>query len=185
MTLFIDTHCSLITIGLIDEENIFVVEKESDKSHSIYLLPMIEKLLESNELKLTDLKSVIVVNGPGSFTGVRIGFSVAKMLSYSLNIPIRTISSLYAYLISNESNKNKTCVVEDSKGYYISKADKNNKIIQEETYVSNLTNLENLDVIENKIDLRMIYEAIKNIEPTDVYLVKANYIKKIEAEKNE
>ena len=46
-----------------------------------------------------------MVNGPGSFTGIRIGITIAKVYAWSLNIPITTISSLEAMAISSENEK--------------------------------------------------------------------------------
>ena len=52
------------------------------------LLIKIEELLKRNHAKLKDLTSIGVFKGPGSFTGLRIGISVANTLAYSLNIPV-------------------------------------------------------------------------------------------------
>lgn len=48
----------------------------------------IQRLLEQNNKTLIDLRSIAIYEGPGSFTGLRIGFSVANALAYGLNIPI-------------------------------------------------------------------------------------------------
>lgn len=48
----------------------------------------IQKLLEDQQMKLENIQAVVIFKGPGSFTGLRIGFSVANALSYSLKIPI-------------------------------------------------------------------------------------------------
>jgi tRNA threonylcarbamoyladenosine biosynthesis protein TsaB len=48
----------------------------------------IKELLESQGRSLDDLKSVAVYKGPGSFTGLRIGLSVANAMAYSMNIPV-------------------------------------------------------------------------------------------------
>ncbi len=52
------------------------------------LLPMIVKILNRNNLKFSDITSVEVNPGPGSFTGTRVGVSVANTLGYALNIPV-------------------------------------------------------------------------------------------------
>lgn len=52
------------------------------------LLPLIDTLFKENKIKLTDLSAVFVVVGPGPFTSLRIGITVANTLSYSLNIPV-------------------------------------------------------------------------------------------------
>ncbi len=48
----------------------------------------IQQLLEDQKIKLENIQAVIIFKGPGSFTGLRIGFSVANALAYSLKIPI-------------------------------------------------------------------------------------------------
>ncbi|MBI3379759.1 tRNA (adenosine(37)-N6)-threonylcarbamoyltransferase complex dimerization subunit type 1 TsaB [Candidatus Gottesmanbacteria bacterium] len=52
------------------------------------LLPAIEALLSENNIKITDLTEITVHTGPGSYTGLRVGISVANTLSYLLKIPI-------------------------------------------------------------------------------------------------
>ena len=100
MILFIDTHTELITIALKTKNNLFIKTKESEYSHSIYTMPMIKEIFKENNLNVQDLDEVVVVNGPGSFTGIRIGLSIAKTIAYALNLKIHTISTLKAYLIS-------------------------------------------------------------------------------------
>ncbi len=170
--LFIDTHDELITVSFIKNENVFTKEVESE-SHSTHLLPLIDEMLKEKNIKLNDFNRIVVVNGPGSFTGIRIGLTVAKTISYSLNIPIYTISSLKAYLISSDID-NKMCVIEDSKGYYIG----TNEF---EVYTDSLDNYKEYNIIENKLDVLKILDYINTINPTNVHGVKANYVKVIEA----
>ena len=113
MILFIDTHDELITIALKNNENLYIKTQESEYSHSVYTMPMIEEIFKENNLNIKELKKIIVVNGPGSFTGIRIGLSIAKTMAYALNLKINTISSLTAYLLSNETNDSKKAVIED------------------------------------------------------------------------
>ena len=181
MILFIDTHAELITVALKTKDNLFIKTKESEYSHSIYTMPMIEELFKENNLNVKDLKKIIVVNGPGSFTGIRIGVSIAKTMAYALKIDINTISSLTAYLISSNLNENKKAVIEDNKGYYISVFDKNNKPVKEE-YYSEEDN-ENYKEVDYKLDVEKIIDYLKNKKSENPHFVKANYVKKIEVEK--
>lgn len=181
MILFIDTHAELITVALKTKDNLFIKTKESEYSHSIYTMPMIEELFKENNLNVKDLKKIIVVNGPGSFTGIRIGVSIAKTMAYALKIDINTISSLTAYLISSNLNENKKAVIEDNKGYYISVFDKNNKPIKEE-YYSEEDN-EQVKEVDYKLDVEKIIDYLKNKKSENSHFVKANYVKKIEVEK--
>ena len=181
MILFIDTHDELITIALKNKENLFIKTQESEYSHSIYTMPMIESIFKENNLEIKDLEKIIVINGPGSFTGIRIGLSIAKTLAYALNIKINTISSLTAYLVSNNTNDNKKAVIEDNKGFYVSVFDKDNNVIVEETY----TEEDNYDYqeVEKKLDVEKIIKYMGNKESENPHFVKANYIKKIEVER--
>ncbi len=52
------------------------------------VLPLIEKLLQAHNLHVSDITEIRVMEGPGSFTGMRVGLSVANMLAALLNIPI-------------------------------------------------------------------------------------------------
>lgn len=181
MILFIDTHDELITIALKNKENLFIKTQESEYSHSIYTMPMIESIFKENNLEIKDLEKVIVINGPGSFTGIRIGLSIAKTLAYALNIKINTISSLTAYLVSNNTNNDKKAVIEDNKGFYVSVFDKDNNVIVEETYIDE--DNYNYEEVEKKLDIEKIINYLENKESENPHFVKANYIKKLEVEK--
>ena len=80
-SLFIDTHNELIKIILFKDGKILTdKEKMSNMQHSVYTMPMIEEILKENNIESSNLNEIIVVNGPGSFTGVRIGVTIAKTM---------------------------------------------------------------------------------------------------------
>ncbi len=60
------------------------------------ILPMVEQLLEEQQVAPRELTGIAVGHGPGAFTGVRIAVSVAQGLAYGLNLPVVGISSLAA-----------------------------------------------------------------------------------------
>ena len=64
------------------------------KNHSVRAMPAIEKLMHDCDMKPVDLDKIVVAKGPGSYTGVRIGVTIAKTLAWTLNIPISGVSSL-------------------------------------------------------------------------------------------
>lgn len=66
------------------------------QSHSLRLLPMIDDLLKGAGIELADIDGLIFGQGPGSFTGVRIGVGVAQGLAFSANLPVVGVSSLQA-----------------------------------------------------------------------------------------
>lgn len=64
------------------------------QSHSLLLLPMVDEVLKDADCQLTSLDGIVFGQGPGSFTGVRIGVGVAQGLSFSANLPLVGISTL-------------------------------------------------------------------------------------------
>src|SRR5688572_12025962 len=88
--LYIDTSDSKVTtVRITRSETIHEFKEETNTStRSQNVLMLIEKTLKAAELKLTDLTQVEVHPGPGSFTGVRVGISVANALGFALGIPV-------------------------------------------------------------------------------------------------
>lgn len=64
------------------------------KTHSEKLMPLIEKLLEDMEINIKDFELIAISEGPGSFTGLRIGASIAKSIAYAINVPIVNIPTM-------------------------------------------------------------------------------------------
>lgn len=87
--LFIDTSDSQkIRVGLdIDGKKVEKVA-ESKRANAQMVLPMIEELLKSQKLKLSDIAEIKVNTGPGSFTGLRVGLAVAQTMGKLLDIPV-------------------------------------------------------------------------------------------------
>lgn len=186
-TLFISTFDKIITIGLLKDGNVIDMSvKESTQNHSVYTMPMIESILNNNKIDVKKLSEIIVVNGPGSFTGVRIGVTIAKTLAYTLNIPIKTITSLLAYAVSLDSNDKKVITISDMKGKYVGYFDYNNKVI-DYIYLKNsefseyIKDKEKYLVVDNKFDLEKIYKYLLNVESTLSHNVNPIYIKGIDA----
>lgn len=184
--LFISTYSELITIGLFKDNKLLMQkEKESEKSHSIYLVPMIDEILKENNIECQDLKEILVVNGPGSFTGIRLGVTVAKTLAYTLNIPIKTISSIEAISVSIKE-PNKIITISDTKGKYLGIFE-NNQLVNELIYLKNadyeqyIKNYNYPIYEDSKLDLQSINNYSLEIASTPAHAVKAIYIKEIEA----
>lgn len=189
-SLFIDTHDKDITIVLFKDGKFYKSNiRESERNHSDYTMPMLNELLNDNNLTVHDLNEILVVNGPGSFTGVRLGVTIAKTLAYTLNIPIKTITSLECYALSDKENKEKLVTLHDIKGVY-GVIFKDNKMDGEIFYKSN-ADYEAMDKKDYKIiekttyDFDNIYEYMKNIKPTVAHKVNPLYVKVIEALKND
>lgn len=185
--LFISTYNEIILIGLIKENTLIQkLEKETYQNHSKFLVPMINEIIKNNKITLKDLKEIIVVNGPGSFTGTRLGVVVAKTLAYTLNIKIRTITSIEA--ISKQiEDKNKIISITDSKGKYLG-------IYIEDTLINEIMYIKNemvdkylidypYNIYENqKIDLEKILYYIKDLKEVNPHNANPIYIKTLEVQ---
>lgn len=177
-TLFIDTHLNDLRIILLNN-GVFVDKREliNKKNNSEYLFPLIRELIEG---KVID--EIIVVNGPGSFTGVRLGVTIAKTLAYTLNIPIKTITALEVQAISN---KTKNVAISDGNGYYLGICDDDYNL-KESKYVNNSEfiniNDNNLYVTDDLVDIELVYSYCKHRNSINPHLVNPIYIKKIGVE---
>ena len=95
ITLFIDTCHYNLMVGIYRDEEELVLLKEINDNHlSERLLLLIDRAFNMVALDINDTQNIIVANGPGSFTGIRIGVTVAKTLAYSLGCKIHTVSEL-------------------------------------------------------------------------------------------
>lgn len=96
-TLILDTSTDRLFVMFYEEktkEIIYAKQVLGHNNHSENLLCVIEEGLKETKLQLKDFEKIILGYGPGSYTGLRISMSVAKMASYTLNIPLYVISSL-------------------------------------------------------------------------------------------
>ena len=95
------------SISLLDgvDEIAFSAGK-SEISKSEELLQLLDELLNKNKIKKKDLGLITVSNGPGSFTGIRIGLASAKGMSDALNIECREVSVLEALVWKAINSKN-------------------------------------------------------------------------------
>ena len=95
LTIAFDTSTKNLSVALYREcQFLDVLNFEGEGYvHSEKLLPFIQDLLAKNKLQLSQLEGILIGTGPGSYTGLRIGASAAKALSYSLDIPVYGMTS--------------------------------------------------------------------------------------------
>ena len=97
-SLYIDTSTKYLCLGLAKDYQVFYkFQQEAAMKQSELTIPTLQKILNENNLTLNDIDEVNVTIGPGSFTGIRIGMCIAKVLASVNNIPLKAISSLNAY----------------------------------------------------------------------------------------
>ena len=195
--LFIDTSNSFINVYIIENNNILVykrVETLKDMANSI--IPLIRESFNEVDFDIKDIDKIFVTVGPGSFTGVRVGITVAKTISWSLGIPVYPISTL-EYLASIDTNCNKIISIIDARrgnvfaGFYdlnlnklgaeklvgydeLSKDDDTLVVSYDGVYNSTISNINILKIVNKHLD-------DKSINP---HKLVPNYLKKTEAEEN-
>lgn len=203
--LFFDTSSDLLKVSLIkDNKIIFDKELHTKNDHSSYLVPTIDEAFKSNNIDFKELDEIIVGNGPGSFTGIRISIAVAKTYAFSFNIPVYMISSLEELIYDNDGYDFYVPIIEEKKeNLYFSIFDKDKKRVMDDTYSSTEYMYKKLEELDGKILLISLsdkeyekYDTVKasinalnimknidvNNEKVNPHLLKPNYIKKIEAE---
>jgi len=93
--LHIDTATEFASICLSKENQLLGVEvNEDQKNHASFLQPAIQKLFHQTNLKLQEIDAISVTNGPGSYTGLRVGLASAKGLCFALQKPLITLNTL-------------------------------------------------------------------------------------------
>lgn len=183
-SLFIDTHATDINVCLYKDGKVLKsIIKESVFQHSVYTLPIIKDLLTEFKLIAKDLGLIIVVNGPGSFTGIRIGVTIAKTMAYSLNIPIKVIDSLVIKAISLNDNTKYVSIV-DRHGAYVACFDEYNKAKEKYRYVNTkeYNELDNKHKYTDKVklDFASIYKYCIDLPTINPHLVNPLYVKDVE-----
>jgi tRNA threonylcarbamoyladenosine biosynthesis protein TsaB len=93
--LAIDTSNYTLGVALIDEDKVIGDYITNVKvNHSVRAMPAVQTLMNDCGISPKQLTKIVVAKGPGSYTGVRIGVTIAKTLAWSLHIPIVGVSSL-------------------------------------------------------------------------------------------
>lgn len=205
--LYLDTSSSFLYTAIInDNEIIAEIKEELGNNLSKFALTRVEGMLKIKNISYDEIDKIIVVNGPGSFTGIRIGLTIAKTLAWSKKIPIIHISSLEAMALSSDCKYNYVVPAIDARRNYLyaSIYDNTNKeFIMHEKYISTDTlsvALESLvgsiaiisnDKLKLNCDVEpydpkilQIVETVKNRESVNPHSIDANYLKLTEAEEN-
>lgn len=116
MILGIDTSNSPLAIALVKGDTVLIEETQNLKiNHSLTAMPAIEELMKKAQIAPDDLTQIVAAEGPGSYTGVRIGLTIAKTLAWSLKIPLLTVSSLKVLAANGQGFEGLVCPVMDAR----------------------------------------------------------------------
>lgn len=112
--LAIDSSSKTATVALVDESGLIGEFSINHLRHSVILMPMMDELLKMAEVKKEEITHIAVCEGPGSFTGLRIGAATAKGLAQSFDVPIVGVSSLDALAYNVGEFKGIICPIIDA-----------------------------------------------------------------------
>lgn len=165
--LYIDTSSSFLYTGIVDNHKLIAErKKEYGTKLSEEALPEIINMMEAQKVLPNDIDKIIVVNGPGSFTGIRIGITIAKVWAWGLDIPITTISALDAMRLSCDKKGLKIPIINARRGYVFGAIYEGDNVILKPSHIK-------LEELINKIGKNKDYtfitndefEEIENVEP--------------------
>lgn len=203
--LYLDTSSSFLYTGVVEDETLLCERKiRFDKDLSTEALITLVTMLEEKNIEPNDIDKIILVNGPGSFTGCRIGITIAKIYAWALNKPICTISSLEAMALTDDEFDYHVPLIDARRGYVFAGIyDKDNNAILKDQYIKlsvletainnmsdNFTYITNDDFdLKGNIkkydpDILKIVLKYRDRESVNPHGLDANYLKLTEAEEN-
>lgn len=108
-TLLLDSSNTSLTVGLVKEDSLIEsISYEAWQCQSEHMIPEIDKILNKHSVSKDDINGVVVSNGPGSYTGVRIAITIAKVIGVALGVDVYPVSSLQ---ILKNGKKPSICLV--------------------------------------------------------------------------
>lgn len=201
ISLFLDTSSNYLTVSLLkDNKTQLTLHEHLSKDLSKLALPCIMYVLDNTNIKPNDIDEIVCVNGPGSFTGLRVGVTISKTYAYSLNKKLCSVSSLFT--MATSINDNYIIPIIDARHNHVYSAiyDKDYNVVMEEQYISIDKLLEKVNTLDksytfvsnDSFDFDVtkyepnIDNLFKYLDKTlvDVHSFVPNYLKKTEAEEN-
>ena len=193
-SLFLDTSSFFIQIAIVDDNQIlFHYQTKNDQKLSEKIFGFLEETFQKAEISPNEIEKIYIVNGPGSFTGARLGVTIAKTMAWDLKIPICSVSSLLV-LASGFTYPVKV-VIPDRNDFGFCALYNQKLVAEQELYtkigdfikksvqpIVSYVPIKECDVLEPKVDILRIIKKYKN-KSEKVHLIKINYLKKLDVEK--
>lgn len=190
-TLLLDSTYKDLNVGLDIDGEMHKISYECFQRQSELMISEIDKILKENNVNPKDINEIVVTHGPGSFTGLRIALTIAKVYCYAVKCPCYSLSSLNVLIKKGVPS---ICLLNARSGRSYFGVYKNNEIIEEDQI---LTNDKVLEYIKNhpdyavcgdveylgiegyKADLidNMYFLKNENNKVKDIYTLKAVYLK--------
>ena len=119
LLLGIDTSGKTASAALFDTDSeVFLAESTlyTQKTHSQVIMPMVKDILEQTGKTVNDIGAVAVADGPGSYTGLRIGVAAVKAMGFALGCKCCGVSTLEGLAYNNVAYKGTICSVMKARG---------------------------------------------------------------------
>ncbi len=160
--LSIETATTVCSVAIHEDGKCVAIKEINEPNvHSEKLTVLIETLLQERNLQIADFNAIAISKGPGSYTGLRIGTSVAKGLCYACSLPLITVDTLQALALSCKNAVNN----DNSDNIYMPMIDARRMEVYTSLWDSKLTNLQQTNA------LVVTYEAKASFEPTKNYFL--------------
>lgn len=159
--LSIDTASNICGVSILENDKLICsLDKNTGRTHSENLMPMIDEIFTKTHLSLKDINLIVCNIGPGSFTGIRIGVATTKAFSDSLNIPCIGVNSLESLAYNEKQNLNNGDIIfsiidcKNENCYYSVYEFNNNQY--KEIFSPNSDSIDNLKNLEKEISNKKV-----------------------------
>jgi len=188
--LAIETAASILSVAVSKNEEIFISETIAGTRHSELVMELIDSQMKKADLLPKDLNGILCMGGPGSFTGLRIGYSIAKGLALSLSIPFAPVPTLECIVYGELSKQGVTlAVIEARKNAYFNAffkdgnrltEDKDSELLQITDEIAQYVK-EGQKITLTGYGSRVLYETLSENLKANITLVNENkgYVKEL------
>lgn len=190
-TLLLDSTYKDLNVGLDIDGEMHKISYECFQRQSELMISEIDKILKENNVNPKDINEIVVTHGPGSFTGLRIALTIAKVYCYAAKCPCYSLSSLNVLIKKDVPS---ICLLNARSGRSYFGVYKNNEAIEEDQILTNdkvleyikshpdyvvCGDVEYLGIDGYKADLidNMYFLKNEDNKVKDIYTLKAVYLK--------
>ena len=191
--LFIDSATATLVVAIvIDDKVSYIYNKEAGKDMSNVIMPVIDEAFQQSGLTPQEIDKIFISTGPGSFTGIRVGLTVAKTMAWALNIPIIPISSLEV-IASTPTTENNIALIDARRGYVFAGIyDNDLNIVEEDKHIlledinakGTYFSYDDFDGLKTQIDIIKVIKKNEQEIGENPHRVNPKYLKLTEAEEN-
>ena len=204
ISLFIDTSMVNVSISVVKDGKIMsIIQENIPNEHSKYATYYVKKVIDEAGIDANDIDNILVVNGPGSFTGVRIGVTIAKTYGYLINKELIPVSSLKSLAISiNKDSVVMSVIQANRSNFYVGIYDREYNNLIDEQFVSGSRLVELIEeynpyIVSNdfyvldrykfnkvSLDILRIIDYYKDMDKINYHRLVPNYLKLPQAMEN-